>query len=399
MAETDDPRFNVGPPPEASRYFRNRSIRPSFSWEDVAPEEHAVSFSAAKAMRTDVITTLQGALQEALDNGTTLAEFRRTMPERLKALGWWGEGDILDDAGNVVGQGMRGSPRRLRTIYRANMRTARAAGQWERIERTADALPYLVYLLGPSRKHRPEHEAKEGMVLSVDDPFWEQWMPPNGWGCKCHVRQITRREAASRGISETPDIGTRPVRNKATGEVVQVPDGIDPGWQRNPGFLRAQAAERHLQGRLIDATPAVRRAALADIAGSWRVREMLAGRATGSVPIGVLDDGIATALGVDVPIVNLYAPTAEKLALKHTEISTSTMPGISRLIEDAPAVLEVTEQGKRTVQFVGQTDDGLWRLVIKATQDGREAIATTVHRARPDQLEGLLRRDTVTRLR
>ena len=37
-----------------------------------------------------------------------------------------------------------GTPRRLKTIYVTNAWVARAVGQWERIQRTKDARPWLV---------------------------------------------------------------------------------------------------------------------------------------------------------------------------------------------------------------------------------------------------------------
>ena len=73
----------------------------------------------------------------------------------------------------------------------ANRRTAYAAGQWARILRTAKALPYLLYSLGPNRDH---HVAIAGTILPFDTPFWHTHFPPNGWGCKCRVRQISSRE-------------------------------------------------------------------------------------------------------------------------------------------------------------------------------------------------------------
>ena len=72
-----------------------------------------------------------------------------------------------------------GSPRRLKTIYSTNMRTARAAGQWERIQRTKATHPYLLYELGPSGEHRPEHvawgrDAAEGRRSLVADALPSQ---------------------------------------------------------------------------------------------------------------------------------------------------------------------------------------------------------------------------------
>ena len=101
--------------------------------------------------------------------------------EELTRLGWWGTQTAIDPiTGRAVSVDV---PRRLRTIFETNMRSARAAGQWERIQRTSWSHPYLLYLTGPSHRHRPEHLAWHGLCLSVDDPWWETHFPPGGWGC------------------------------------------------------------------------------------------------------------------------------------------------------------------------------------------------------------------------
>lgn len=168
-----------------------------------------------------------------------------------------------------------GSPRRLRVIYETNLRTARAAGQWERIQDAKDALPYLLYTLGPSREHRPEHVKWHGTLLPADDPWWNDHMPPNGWGCKCRVRPVSQREYArlqDTGVQAPPTAETQlpggsrtaakvpvqttappsptvPWENTRTGETIQVPVGIDPGWDYNPGARRA-----HLDALLAEKT-------------------------------------------------------------------------------------------------------------------------------------------------
>lgn len=261
--------FTPGPPPEASGYLERKGWQPAFSWRDVEPEEHAVAFSVAKAMQIDVLTDIREELQRALDEGLPFETFRRNLTPRLQARGWWGTMPMVDPVTGEERFVRLGSPRRLRVIYETNLRTARAAGQWERIQRTRAALPFLLYQLGPSEVHRDEHVAKEGLVLPVDDPFWQSWYPPNGWGCKCWVRQITRVEAERRGISEPPAVPTREWVNGRTGEVKRIPRGIDPGWERNPGALRVRAALDHLADRLGRAAPDVRRVAERDLEGGW----------------------------------------------------------------------------------------------------------------------------------
>lgn len=304
---TDRPgySFNPGPPPEASRFLKNKGLRPAFSWQDVEPEEHAVAFTVAKAMQLDVLTTIREEVQRAIDDGLPFAAFQKNLRPRLEKLGWWGRVEMADPLTGEAREVQLGSPRRLRTIYNANLRSARAAGQWERIERTKKLLPFLEYRLGPSERHRPHHAIKEGLVLPVDDPFWDEWMPPNGWGCKCWVRQITRAEAERRGVDTAPRLLKRRVLNRRTGEMKEVPEGIDPGWERNPGKLRLQALEAVLNGKLEALPDEMARAALLDIATSWRVTRMATSpTAVGNVPIGLLPADLAAAVGASDRIVS-----------------------------------------------------------------------------------------------
>ena len=79
-------------------------------------------------------------------------------------------------------------------------------------------------------------------------------MPPNGWGCHCWVRQISKFEYAKlqdkSGIKFTaPDDGTREWVNKRTGDVEVIPTGIEPGWNYNPGQGRQQALKLDLAAK------------------------------------------------------------------------------------------------------------------------------------------------------
>jgi len=378
MAEFSDKpgyAFNPGPPPEASAYFRNKGIRPSFSWEDVEPSEHATSFAVAKAMNIDVLETIQGALQQGLDEGIPYEQFARELKPRLQRLGWWGVKERLDPLGEAR-KVQLGSPRRLRTIYRANIRTARAVGQWDRIQRTKRALPYLVYLLGPSERHRPHHASKEGLVLPVDDPFWASWYPPNGWNCKCHVRQVTRREAEERGISDAPNVPMRDVFNKRTGEIKRIPSGIDVGWEKNPGLLRQRNMERFLAGKLNAADPTIARAAARDLASSWRVKRIAEGTAKGGVPIAMLPKELAEKLGSKSKVTLFSDATAAKQKDNHPELVPDDYLRLIDLLENG----RVVTQGKNHIGFVGRDLDLPWIAVIKVTRDLSELYLQTLFR-------------------
>jgi Phage Mu protein F like protein len=232
--------FNPTPPREALAFFRAKAIKPGFDYRDVWREEHATAFTVAKAMQVDVLEGIRDELDRALAEGRTFASFKRDLTPTLQKLGWWGKQEQTDPLTGEVRDVQLGSPRRLKTIYQVNMRTARAAGQVQRAERTKRSHPYFLYELGPSKEHREEHVQWRGLMLPIDHPFWKTHMPTNGYGCKCRVRQVNKREyerlaANDRYITESPEIKTREWKNKRTGEVSQVPEGIDPGFDINPG--------------------------------------------------------------------------------------------------------------------------------------------------------------------
>ncbi len=224
-------------PKAALRYLRGKGLKTSRHWTDVFREEHAVGFTAARMTRLSLIQETHRELVKALEAGETMETFRSRLRPFLERRGWARDIAEAPRGGDI--------PTRLKRIYQANMRTSRAAGQWTRIQRTKQLMPFLLYELGPSRDHRPEHEAWAGTCLPVDHPFWRRAMPPNGWGCKCRVRQITRAERdrlvkEGKVTTEAPRLRTREWTNPVTGEVHQVPVGMDPGWDTNPGYERAK---------------------------------------------------------------------------------------------------------------------------------------------------------------
>ena len=256
-------RIGRGPiPRSAVEFLAGKRLETSDHWTDVWRDEHAVAFTAARMTQESLVEEVHRELARALRNGETFESFRARVEPLLERRGW--------------APPMRGGdiPTRLKRIYQTDMRTARAAGQWSRIERDADAFPFLLYSLGPSIEHRDKHVAWAGLILAVGDPFWNTNFPPNGWGCKCRVRPMTRRKRdrllAEEGASyrtEAPQLPVRDWVNPATGEVRTVTAGVDPGWDYNPGRHRTPGinrrdgdrAEAILEGRSLATTPAPER--------------------------------------------------------------------------------------------------------------------------------------------
>lgn len=261
-------------PKEALDWLKAKKLSPGFDYRDVWRDEHSIGFTVAKMTNLDLLSDVKSLVEEALAEGQSFAQFREVLKPLLVKRGWWGQQEMNDPLTKESRVVQLGSDRRLRTIYETNMRTAYSAGQWARIERTRRAMPYLLYTLGPSREHRAEHLQWADLCLPVDDPFWQTHIGPNGWGCKCGVRQVSKYEyeqmqknGVTRNVQQLDDNGlptgqvtreTVPLRttapevkrvkwvNKRTGEEEMVPEGIDPGWDYNPGMARKAELEQQL---------------------------------------------------------------------------------------------------------------------------------------------------------
>ncbi|MDD9334393.1 MAG: phage minor head protein, partial [Bartonella sp.] len=197
----DEELFKTAPK-EVTRYFEAKALVPSFDWRDVAPEEHAFSFTVAKSVGYDILDDFKRAVGEAIKHQVPLQEFQKNLKPILQEKGWWGNKTAIDPKTGEKSVVQLGSPRRLETVYWANTMSAHAAGEWERTQNNKEFLPYLTYALSSSEHKRLEHESWVGFTAPVDDPVWDWLYPPNGWRCKCSVRQVSRYEADNLGYEE-----------------------------------------------------------------------------------------------------------------------------------------------------------------------------------------------------
>ena len=395
-------RFPGPVPREALGFFRAKNLHPSFSRLDVAAEEHALGFTVAKSAGFDILGDIKGALEEHLEGGGTLRTFEKELTPILQKKGWWGVEEVTDPQTGEKRPAQLGSPRRLRTIFRANMRSARAAGQWERIQRTKATHPNLLYQLGPSREHRDEHAAWAGTLLPADDPWWNDHMPPNGWGCNCWVRQVSTAEAERLGgVTERPPRDEVEWTNPRTELTRRFDRGLDPSWASNPGRDRPRLLAEMLARGIDDIgelSAALAREEIARIAaGSLLERQLAPMRKgdplKGSLPVGYLESGLAPELGTARRAVRLDWRGAQHLRRRWGEdgaarIIRSVLPGLLR----APGLVlrldgHQVHPGVNLVYF-GVAADG--RMFKAAVHRGGEPLLRTVHKTDRGNAEALI---------
>ena len=272
-------------PREALEFLRARGLRASFSYADLVGEERSAAFTIAKMLDTDLLATVHESLIDAARRGVPYDEWAQSIIPTLQDRGWWGRREILDPATGRMTAATLGTPHRLQTIFRANMQTAYAVGQWQQIAAQAEQAGYLLYDAVDDHRVRPEHAEWDGTVLPVGHPWWRAHTPPNGWNCRCSVIQLSKDDLDDLGLSVTqaPAVTTYDWANPRTGKVERIPAGIDPGFDHNPGQRRLEELQR-LAGEKVKALPTdLRKAASDGLAAAQREAAL---QFDGSTPAG-----------------------------------------------------------------------------------------------------------------
>lgn len=364
------------PPEEAIAYFRQKGYAIGFDYRDVWQAQHQAAFTVAKVMQLDLLQDIRAEVDRALSEGTTLREFQQRLAPTLQSKGWWGRQALRDPLTGEVIEAQLGSPRRLKTIYDTNLRTAHSEGQWQRIQDRKAAFPYLQYDGGNSEHPRLQHKAWDGLVLPVDDPFWQSHLPVKEWGCKCRVIPLTRRQVERQGltVSESPQVPSRPYINARTGEVQQIPAGVHPAFHYPPGGRRA-SLNRHLVERLEGAPPPLARAAIADLVrgpafGDWYRKP------AGAFPLAYLGKAVADRLGARTQLVALSEDTLAKQLKHHPEIIQDEYALVQKAIDRG---IEVPGNQANTTVYVLDETDG-YVTVLKVTRDGSAVYLTSLRR-------------------
>lgn len=218
------PEVTLGSVParEAIANIREKLDIPTTRWNDFMGQAQAKGFTVAGATKMDLLDDFHQAVLSAIENGSTVTDFRKDFDAIVARHGWSYKGS----------RGWRSS-----LIFNTNLRTANMAGRWQQIQRVKKLRPWLVYMTVDDSRVRQLHRQWHKTALVVDDPWWDTHYPPNGWGCRCSIISATKAQAERLGANfdSAPPINKTERVDTATGEVVDVPEGVDLGWDYNVG--------------------------------------------------------------------------------------------------------------------------------------------------------------------
>lgn len=194
---------------EAIEVFRGLVPMTADEFYALAQEARAAAFTVTGVMRMDVLVDMHGAVEKAISEGETLADFRNRIDDIFEARGWTAPPDL--------------APYRLETVFRNNVQTAYNTGRYNQMVDQKDAFPAWEYDAVNDADTRPEHAAQDGKIYPVDHPYWDTWYPPNGHRCRCGVNPVHKQELE--GVKTESDMP---------------PEKPDQGWDHNPARQRWQ---------------------------------------------------------------------------------------------------------------------------------------------------------------
>lgn len=215
---------------EAIDFYKGKIRLPSSGWTDIWQQQHSHAFVVAGATQDALVEDFYNAIAQARDSGKGYPAFRKQFDEIVAKHGW----------------AYNGTPGwRSKVMYSTNVDQAYNAGREKQMMAVKHLRPYGMYRHTSTEHPRLHHLAWDGLILPLDDPWWDTHTPQNGWRCKCKKYSLSRTEAkrelekqGKTGPDEAPEVEweERVVgKNGSAPRTVRVPVGIDPGFAYNPG--------------------------------------------------------------------------------------------------------------------------------------------------------------------
>lgn len=121
----------------------------------------------------------------------------------------------------------------LRAEYNQAVAASQMAVRWHEFEQDGDDY-YLQYRTAGDSHVREEHAVLHNTTLPVSDPFWDSFLPPNGWNCRCTTVKVRK----SKYPMSDPELAMRRGQNCTDGAKRQI-------FRFNPGKSMRLFPERH----------------------------------------------------------------------------------------------------------------------------------------------------------
>ena len=141
-------------------------------------EARSQAFTVSGIASLEQIQSILDSLAGALRGGQTFREWQEA---------------ANDDLGTL-------SAGRRELIFRNAAQTGYNIGRTVQQRENKGRRPYYLWDAINDTRTRPEHAAMDGYIAPIDDPIWDRWSPPAGFGCRCTRISLTEAQAKARGL-------------------------------------------------------------------------------------------------------------------------------------------------------------------------------------------------------
>lgn len=179
----DPTKFN-----EAVDAFRRKDPITDDEIDTLTEVERERAFWVAGVAEADMVQQVYDAIDSAIENGTTLEDFKAACGQGLEDA--WGDEKAY----------------RVDTIFRTNLGDAYSAGRYESMTapEILEARPYWTYRVieDQSTSDVCQELDDEHIVLPADDPFFARRHPPLHHSCRTEIAPLTPEEAEAEGLTD-----------------------------------------------------------------------------------------------------------------------------------------------------------------------------------------------------
>lgn len=349
-------------PEAAIEFWRQKACMTKDEAMRLAESERWRAFWVSGLARHDQIQCVYDAIGKALENGETLADFKKRIGDVIRSQGW--------------------KDYRIETIFRTNMQQAYSAGRYVKMQSVKGSRPYWQYLAIMDKRTRPSHAILHGKVYPADHEFWQFNWPPNGFRCRCGVATLSERQVKAQNLTvetKMPEASVWTDPKTGMEYFVNFP-GADAGWRNNPGRDWMASLCQAATDKLENSSPAVAQATVRNFVGGGF--EFWSKHPSGNFPLCVLKKEDAESIGAKCTVAVISAETMRKQQNHHPELTPEDYAKAQEAVENG----EKIQDGSLNLIFVIDEPGGVV-VIVKATKTGKGLFVTSLRKMSHDDLK------------
>lgn len=372
-------------------FFRQKVNIPTEVWNEMVHQNHDRAFVVAGATKADMLNDFRAAVDAAISEGKSVGWFRKEFDNIVAKYGWAYHGE---------------RNWRSKVIYTTNLSTSYAAGRFQQLTspQMLKARPYWQYIHSDLSVHpRPLHVSWNGLTLKHDDPWWNTHFPPNGWGCRCRIKAVSKQTADSSEKTTPANDGSFEFID-AQGIAHTTPNGIDAGFGYTPGRtwlpdlkdVPREISKQVIQSYLSEGVfirwlsrieKQVQEFIQGDRSSSLSTKNLKSGARstldTGeSFPVAAFSDAAMSLTESKTPIITFsgYDMIKQVISRANQSFGPEEYALIQRIIDNPKLVIAQHEEGSPKSFLFASDQEGERVAVIRLTKSGQGAFLKSYRR-------------------